>query len=254
MRSPAEDACGENGEFHTFVYDGPMFRKAIPIECGEIVTGEGFVFADVSEATLPSQPGCTMPSAWELKMEIPADNVSSGRDWGRRLLLDYVAYSMGYTAARQRMPRKKVKPYEFNYEGWERGSLIAKHVFGCISLLTLIAVLAVTLLGSVVHAQTASDMEVFKGHWCGSDKDGNNYMVLDIRFDSNKVSAMWSTHKKSDEPCSVESATQKELRLWCGNHIFISSEPRNYPKSLLARWEELPPTASGMNTLRDCQH
>jgi diphthamide synthase len=120
------DACGENGEFYTFVYDGPMFRKAIPIECGEIVTREGFVFADVSEATLPSQPGCTMPSAWELNMEIPADNVSSGRDWGRRLLLDYVEYSMGYTAARQRMPRKKVKPYGFNYEGWERGSLIAR--------------------------------------------------------------------------------------------------------------------------------
>ena len=44
---PAVDACGENGEFHTFVHAGPMFRKAIPIESGEIVTRDGFVYADV---------------------------------------------------------------------------------------------------------------------------------------------------------------------------------------------------------------
>ena len=38
---------GTNGEFHTCVYDGPMFRKAIPIESGEVVEREGFVFTDV---------------------------------------------------------------------------------------------------------------------------------------------------------------------------------------------------------------
>jgi diphthamide synthase (EF-2-diphthine--ammonia ligase) len=41
------DPCGENGEFHTFVYAGPMFRAPIPVERGEIVTRDGFVFADV---------------------------------------------------------------------------------------------------------------------------------------------------------------------------------------------------------------
>ena len=41
------DPCGENGEFHTFVYDGPMFTAAIPIQRGEVVTRDGFVFADV---------------------------------------------------------------------------------------------------------------------------------------------------------------------------------------------------------------
>jgi uncharacterized protein (TIGR00290 family) len=41
------DPCGENGEFHTFVYDGPMFKRGIPIESGETVTRDGFVFADV---------------------------------------------------------------------------------------------------------------------------------------------------------------------------------------------------------------
>ncbi len=48
------DPCGENGEFHTFVYAGPMFREAIPIESGEVVERDGFVFADVrpAEATI----------------------------------------------------------------------------------------------------------------------------------------------------------------------------------------------------------
>ena len=34
---PGVDACGENGEFHTFVFDGPLFKKPIPITKGEIV-------------------------------------------------------------------------------------------------------------------------------------------------------------------------------------------------------------------------
>jgi uncharacterized protein (TIGR00290 family) len=41
------DPCGENGEFHSVVYAGPMFREPIPIESGEIVERDGFVFADV---------------------------------------------------------------------------------------------------------------------------------------------------------------------------------------------------------------
>jgi uncharacterized protein (TIGR00290 family) len=41
------DPCGENGEFHTFVYDGPIFKKAIRIEVGEKVNRDGFQFADI---------------------------------------------------------------------------------------------------------------------------------------------------------------------------------------------------------------
>ncbi len=41
------DPCGENGEFHSCVYDGPMFREAIAIESGDVVEREGFVFSDV---------------------------------------------------------------------------------------------------------------------------------------------------------------------------------------------------------------
>lgn len=44
------DPCGENGEFHTFVYDGPMFRSPVPVEVGEVVERDGFVFADLFEA------------------------------------------------------------------------------------------------------------------------------------------------------------------------------------------------------------
>ena len=41
------DPCGENGEFHTFVYDAPGFSRPIDVETGEIVERDGFVFADV---------------------------------------------------------------------------------------------------------------------------------------------------------------------------------------------------------------
>lgn len=44
---PGVDPCGENGEFHSFVYAGPIFREPIPIESGEVVERDGFVFADV---------------------------------------------------------------------------------------------------------------------------------------------------------------------------------------------------------------
>jgi len=53
----AVDPCGERGEFHTFAHDGPMFSKPIPIQLGEVVARDGFVFADLlhfSHSWLPS--------------------------------------------------------------------------------------------------------------------------------------------------------------------------------------------------------
>jgi uncharacterized protein (TIGR00290 family) len=44
------DPCGENGEFHSFTYSGPMFGAPIPIVSGEVVERDGFVFADVLPA------------------------------------------------------------------------------------------------------------------------------------------------------------------------------------------------------------
>jgi uncharacterized protein (TIGR00290 family) len=41
------DACGERGEFHTFVWDAPGFSSPIDIELGAIVSRDGFVFRDI---------------------------------------------------------------------------------------------------------------------------------------------------------------------------------------------------------------
>lgn len=47
---PGIDPCGENGEFHTFVFDGPIFRKPIAVRTGEIVDRDSFVFCDLMPA------------------------------------------------------------------------------------------------------------------------------------------------------------------------------------------------------------
>ena len=41
------DPCGENGEFHSFVYGGPMFSRQLPIAMGEKVERDGFCYCDV---------------------------------------------------------------------------------------------------------------------------------------------------------------------------------------------------------------
>ena len=48
---PAEvDPCGERGEFHSFAWDGPAFRRPVPVRVGEVVDRDGFVFADLLPA------------------------------------------------------------------------------------------------------------------------------------------------------------------------------------------------------------
>ncbi len=42
------DPCGENGEFHSFAFAGPMFNHPIAVRVGDIVDRDGFVFADLS--------------------------------------------------------------------------------------------------------------------------------------------------------------------------------------------------------------
>lgn len=44
---PTADPCGENGEFHSFVYDGPMFKESIGIQTGKTLTRDGFIFTDL---------------------------------------------------------------------------------------------------------------------------------------------------------------------------------------------------------------
>lgn len=41
------DPCGENGEFHTVIVAGPVFKKPIAVEVGAVVERDGYVFADI---------------------------------------------------------------------------------------------------------------------------------------------------------------------------------------------------------------
>ncbi len=44
---PGVDPCGENGEFHTYVFDGPVFKVPIAFRVGEKVLRDGFCFCDL---------------------------------------------------------------------------------------------------------------------------------------------------------------------------------------------------------------
>jgi uncharacterized protein (TIGR00290 family) len=41
------DPCGENGEFHTLVTEGPMLREPLAVSVGQTVERDGFIFTDV---------------------------------------------------------------------------------------------------------------------------------------------------------------------------------------------------------------
>jgi len=41
------DPCGENGEFHSFVYSGPMFEHPLAVDVGEVIIREQFAYADL---------------------------------------------------------------------------------------------------------------------------------------------------------------------------------------------------------------
>jgi diphthine-ammonia ligase len=46
------DPCGENGEFHTLVLDGPIFKKKIMITRSDPVFKDGYWFLNISEFSL----------------------------------------------------------------------------------------------------------------------------------------------------------------------------------------------------------
>ena len=50
------DPCGEKGEFHSFVYAGPMLSEEIPVSVGESVVRDQFVFADLNLVALATIP------------------------------------------------------------------------------------------------------------------------------------------------------------------------------------------------------
>ncbi len=54
------DPCGENGEFHSFVYDGPIFQSPLNVQCGEtILRDQRFQYCDLRPA--PSDPEPEIP-------------------------------------------------------------------------------------------------------------------------------------------------------------------------------------------------
>jgi uncharacterized protein (TIGR00290 family) len=53
------DPCGENGEFHTCVVDGPIFDRPLPVTPGEVVTRDGYAYCDL---LLPDNAAPAAPS------------------------------------------------------------------------------------------------------------------------------------------------------------------------------------------------
>ena len=47
------DPNGENGEFHSFVFDGPIFRKRISYKIGEVIKRDSFYFCDLQPQDVP---------------------------------------------------------------------------------------------------------------------------------------------------------------------------------------------------------
>lgn len=49
------DLCGENGEFHTIVTDGPIFKKRIVISRSDVVFREGYWFLNISALSMQAK-------------------------------------------------------------------------------------------------------------------------------------------------------------------------------------------------------
>jgi uncharacterized protein (TIGR00290 family) len=62
---PEVDPCGENGEYHTYVWDGPIFNHPVDVSVGEIVERDGRHYADL----LPH--GATASTAARQQHSIP---------------------------------------------------------------------------------------------------------------------------------------------------------------------------------------
>ncbi|HXZ18871.1 MAG TPA: diphthine--ammonia ligase [Candidatus Acidoferrales bacterium] len=55
---PGVDPCGENGEFHTFVFDGPVFRTPLSVARGEVVERGPFIYCDLMPVRTEKTLGC----------------------------------------------------------------------------------------------------------------------------------------------------------------------------------------------------
>lgn len=55
IEATGADPCGEHGEYHTFVWDGPDFHRPLPIRTGEVVEMEGHRLVDLSLDETPEK-------------------------------------------------------------------------------------------------------------------------------------------------------------------------------------------------------
>ena len=55
------DHCGENGEFHTFAWDGPGFRRPVGVRVGDTAEQDGFAVADLQPAA-PARTETFLPA------------------------------------------------------------------------------------------------------------------------------------------------------------------------------------------------
>jgi uncharacterized protein (TIGR00290 family) len=58
------DPCGEYGEYHSFVYDGPIFQRPVPVRVGEVVQRDSRFYADLL-------PGLEVPTKPATNMSMP---------------------------------------------------------------------------------------------------------------------------------------------------------------------------------------
>ena len=56
---PGIDPCGENGEFHSYVYAGPIFKKPVAVTVGEIVIRDGRYYADLLPESMSAERAAT---------------------------------------------------------------------------------------------------------------------------------------------------------------------------------------------------
>lgn len=69
------DPCGEYGEYHSFVYDGPIFQRPVPVTIGEVVLRASRYYADL----LPGDDAWPEPSGRPIAARHPGADVSKTR-------------------------------------------------------------------------------------------------------------------------------------------------------------------------------
>ena len=69
------DPCGENGEFHTFVYDGPIFKKPVSFNIGEKVLREYKAPRDASQQCFKDEPQPATDGFWFCDL-LPVKNIN----------------------------------------------------------------------------------------------------------------------------------------------------------------------------------